>query len=137
MKRSRIKPVSARRLADADQRALTRQAVFDRDGRCRLAGSTYGPCIGPLTPHHLRKEGQGGEYVMSNLLTLCAGHNDRIESLPRADMVASGLVVPGRYYQAAAIRQAWSLLQLADIVGHWWDGTPAHRPRPDDLARYG
>lgn len=127
------------------QQAATRAAVFARDGgQCLLlrtrfleadgqpAGSRLGTCHGnPLTPHHLRKAGQGGPYSLRNLITLCAGHNDRIEELPRADMVAAGLVVP----RGADIGSAWALLQLQEIVAWWWDGTPAHRPRPDVLHR--
>lgn len=112
----------------------TRNAVFARDGYCRLAGSTLGPCIGErLTPHHLRKEGQGGQYTMRNLLTLCAGHNSRIETMRRADGEAAGLVIPHAY--ADDVGTAWHRLQLAGIVDYWWDGTPMHRPRPDDITR--
>ena len=53
MKRTRIKPMSSARAAELEHRAAVRIEVFNRDGRCRLAGSLLGPCIGPLTRHHL------------------------------------------------------------------------------------
>jgi hypothetical protein len=118
-----------------DEMALIRQAVYERDGRCRLRGGALGPCFGkPYTPHHLRKAGQGGAYSMSNLLTLCAGHNDRIEELPRLDMELNGLVIPRTTDLLAGTAQAWGRMQLAEIVTYWWDGTPAHRPAPTALA---
>lgn len=75
-----------------------RRAVFDRDGwRCVLMvyrrdpdfAQVYrviGDCYGPLTPHHVRKAAQGGKYELSNLVTLCAAHNDRLEA--DADLAA-------------------------------------------------
>jgi len=112
----------------------TRTAVFERDGRCRLAGSLLGRCIGvPFTPHHLHKEGQGGLYVMRNLLTLCGGHNDGVETMRRADGEALGLVIPRAL--VGDYGTAWHRLILAGIVEWWWDGTPMHRPRPDDITR--
>jgi hypothetical protein len=144
---ARVTPLRSRRPAAVSrdttsgrtdhERDIVRGAVFERDGSCRLAGAApvFGRCGGkPRTPHHLRKAGQGGPYVMSNLLTLCARHNDRIEELDRADMVAAGLVVPRTTDVASGIGQAWALLQLAGIVDWWWDGTPAHRARPDAIA---
>jgi hypothetical protein len=127
----------------AHERSIVREAVFARDQVCRLKTTLgaqpivprgFGQCRGPLTPHHLRKAGQGGPYVMSNLLGLCAYHNDRVEELPRADMVALGLVVPRSPDVAEGIGRAWALLQLAGLVTYWWDGTPAHRERPDAIA---
>jgi 5-methylcytosine-specific restriction endonuclease McrA len=64
-----------------------RNAVFERDGyRCVLAGiaGTGGlpECWGRLTPHHLKKAGQGGAYSTENLVTLCVRHNDDVEDQP-------------------------------------------------------
>jgi hypothetical protein len=131
-RRRRLAAVSEKRQLAAEQDAVIREAVFDRDGRrCCLKGAlpAFGRCYGPLTPHHLRKAGQGGPYSMRNLITLCAFHNGRIESMPRADMEALGLVIP-RWQDTGT---AWALLQLAGIVAWWWDGTPADRPRPDAM----
>jgi hypothetical protein len=115
-----------------------RVAVYDRDGhRCRLRGSTAGPCIGGLTVHHLRKESQGGRWTMRNLLTLCQGHNGWVET-ERLLSVAWGLYVSpmdGGTFALADHGAAWARLQLAGIVDYWWDGTPAHRPAPDDITR--
>lgn len=88
---------SKKRLRDLRGRPAIRKAVFERDQHCLLSpfggawgylnlyGSSWGPCFGePLTAHHLRKEGQGGEYTLDNLVTLCAGHNDLVEDYPAA-----------------------------------------------------
>jgi len=70
------------------QKLAIRTAVFERDGwACQLSGVLgAGRCYGHLTPHHKRKEGQGGCYSMENLVSLCAHHNDSIES--DADLAA-------------------------------------------------
>lgn len=88
MKRSRLRPMSAKRAAGVEERQIIRDAVFARDGhRCRLDGVVgAGTCFGRLTPHHVRKASQGGAYDMDNLQTLCAGHNDGIEA--DADLAA-------------------------------------------------
>ena len=84
LKRSRLRPFSVKKAALNATKAPIREAVFRRDGGCVLqpmAWRTSMPeCFGGPTPHHLRKEKQGGEYVESNLVTLCAGHNDWVES---------------------------------------------------------
>lgn len=129
-RRSQLRRRKTRSPADV----AVRGAVFERDQFCRLAGSTLGPCIGDrMTPHHLRKESQGGLYVMRNLLTLCGGHNGGVEIMERDDAEAAGLVIPHAY--ADDYGTAWHRLQLAGIVDYWWDGTPMHRPRPDDITR--
>ena len=72
-RRTRIRRQAKRRAAAGQARATVRAVAFERDHHaCQLAGSTLGPCYGPLTAHHLWKEGQGGPYVPINLLTLCA-----------------------------------------------------------------
>jgi 5-methylcytosine-specific restriction endonuclease McrA len=86
---------------EAKDRKRVREAVFARDGCCRLspygdlnpAGVGWGPCFGrPLTFHHLLKASQGGKYTMENGLTLCAGHNSLVEDYP-ALAYACGLVI--------------------------------------------
>ena len=83
------------------EKARIKALVFHRDKRCILSpdrplnreGRDWGPCFGyPLTPHHLLKASQGGEYTEENLVTLCAGHNDMIEDYPTAAH-AIGLVI--------------------------------------------
>lgn len=84
-----------RQLREAEEnRPQVRASVFARDRyRCRLAG--HGPCMGILTPHHRRKESQGGAYTVENLATVCSWHNERLEA--DADLAATartmGLVV--------------------------------------------
>ena len=53
-----------------------------------------------------------------------------MEELPRADMIACGLVIPRECQDPG---RAWALMQMAGIVAWWWDGTPWTRPRPDSL----
>lgn len=73
-------------LADLPRRAKVREAVFARDNwTCRLATTRQvGGCLGPLTPHHVRKASAGGPYVEENLVTLCSHHNSWVEDHPIA-----------------------------------------------------
>jgi hypothetical protein len=80
-KRKPIKPMSDKRRDDAQRRRLIREAVFERDGGCVMAG-WRGPCFGPPTPHHLRKASQGGKYTRRNLVTACSFHNGLVETHP-------------------------------------------------------
>lgn len=73
-RRTRLRPFSAKRLRDRPRRDRVREAVFARDGGCRMAGHPT-TCAGPLTPHHLRKSSDCGKYEESNLIGLCAWHN--------------------------------------------------------------
>lgn len=88
---SRVKPFSDSRRAEFPVRDLVRAAVFERDGGC-VADTWRQPCIGPLTPHHLRKAGQGGAYTEDNLVTLCSMHNGMVEDYPH-EATARGLVI--------------------------------------------
>ena len=77
-------PLRRRPLSDeeAERRWRVRVEVL-RAGRCLLeAEASSGPCRGILTPHHLRKSGQGGAYDTDNLVPLCAGHNQWVELEP-------------------------------------------------------
>lgn len=79
---TRIAQRSEKTILDLPRRAEEWAAVLERDGHtCRLAGAPppWGTCIGPPTPHHLRKASQGGQYVRENLVVLCAGHNGEVE----------------------------------------------------------
>lgn len=90
----RLAPRSAKRVVADEGKPAVREAVFARDRhRCLLsrARDTWGPCMGVLTPHHLRKAGQGGAYHVDVLVTLCACHNDMVEDRP-TDAHALGLV---------------------------------------------
>ena len=120
MKRTRLKPISDRRLAERDERAEMRDRVFTRDGgRCRLAGwlPDTGPCSGVLTVHHLRKSAQGGPYTLVNLLSLCAGHNTWVEDNP--DLAHElGLVIR----RGDDFADAWRQLLAVELVDYWWTG---------------
>ncbi|MDE2096428.1 MAG: HNH endonuclease [Patescibacteria group bacterium] len=87
----RLNPMSAKRRAQAKSRAEIREAVFARDKVCQWPvsyGGQFGfalcasKCFGPLTPHHLLKASQGGQYSMENLVALCARHNQEVEDHP-------------------------------------------------------
>lgn len=88
----RLSPRSKKREAEAAERFVIRTAVFARDRwACTMPDVLRrhgahpldaGPCVGPLTPHHLRKASAGGPYTMDNLVSLCAGHNSWVEDHP-------------------------------------------------------
>ena len=87
VKRTALRPMSAKRRALGPAHAVIREAVFARDGhRCwveKVALQGYcGPCFGGLTVHHLKKASAGGEYTLENLLSLCARHNGWVEENP-------------------------------------------------------
>lgn len=100
--RSTVRPRSERTQAEAPGRAVIRDTVFRRDGRCLLSDVDGHRCSGArLTPHHLLKAGRGGGYTVDNLVTLCAGGNTWVEDHP-TDAARLGLVVgwvraEGRY----------------------------------------
>jgi hypothetical protein len=119
-RRTGLRSQSDKRAGGADARAEMRELVFARDVRCRLAGwlpGGFGPCLGRLTVHHLRKAGQGGPYTLPNLLTLCAGHNDAIE-LHRELARELGLEIP----RGGTFDEAWRQLAAVEIVDYWWTG---------------
>ncbi len=63
------------------RRLDVRRAIVKRDRGCVLAGVPgAGDCFGGLTPHHRRKASAQGGYTVENLVCLCAGHNDGLES---------------------------------------------------------
>lgn len=83
-RKGRIPAASEKRRAATVERATVRAAVFERDRYCQLRDlDPTHRCHGRLTPHHLRKEGQGGPYTLENLLALCVGANDWVETEPR------------------------------------------------------
>lgn len=113
---------------EEEMKEAIRLAVYRRDGQCRLRRSTgAGPCSGKkLTPHHLWKSGQGGPWSIRNILTLCAGHNGRVETM-RTEARAWGLeMTRGQTYT-----ELWALLHLAGITTYWWDGSVAYLASPD------
>jgi hypothetical protein len=89
----RLKPMSDKRRGELPERARVRELVFQRDGyRCQIAPLVPEPCFGPLTYHHLQKEGQGGAYTEANGIAACSFHNDWVEDHPDK-AAALGLVI--------------------------------------------
>jgi hypothetical protein len=90
--------------------------VLERDGGCVLRTRTdeWGPCDGPLDPHHLLKAAHGGEYSLTDLVCLCRLHNGAVEDHPAAAK-AFGLVVNGAisHAEAAHLRRARGLVAPA------------------------
>lgn len=120
-RRTRLRQVSPRRVADSPARAAARARVFARDGhRCLLAGYPGAPpCWGPLTFHHLRKAGQGGPYNELNGVTLCAGHNSWVETVR---ILARRLGLEMR--RGDTYDQVWAKLAAAGLVTYHWTGAP-------------
>jgi hypothetical protein len=136
VKRSRLRPVSAKRAAARDDAEPTVQIVYSRDGhRCVLAPdnramftlmvsgrrngklalaealSAVGKCAGQaLTPHHLRKAGQGGSWSPENLVTLCAAHNGWVENEPEKAHLLGLVIWAGETYA-----DAWAAMRRAGI----------------------
>jgi len=127
-RRTRIRRTSSRRALARSHYEQVKATVFQRDGRCRLAGSLLGPCLGRLTPHHLWKSGQGGPDHPCNIITLCEFHNGLVEDMDRADAEALGLVVPW----GGTIAQAWRRLLFAGLVTYWFDGRHPYQSEPDE-----
>jgi hypothetical protein len=119
----RLNPISRKRADELEQRARVRQAVYERDRGCLLRGMPdAGRCAGRPTPHHVRKEGQGGPYTLLNLVQLCAGHNDWIETAQGQPLAhAWGLWCR----RGEDLENCWRLMQAAGLVSHLWNGDPA------------
>jgi hypothetical protein len=92
--------------------------VFDRDGhRCILAHPpspvdtiSAGRCIGKLTPHHLRKQGQGGPWAAVNIVTLCTRHNGWVEQFPSLAHDLGLVIRTGETYA-----DAWGRMRAAGL----------------------
>ncbi len=86
MRRTRIAPRSAKRIAAIPERVKVRAIVLARDRVCQLAaagraeGYAVGPCFGPLEVHERRKASQGGRYSEANGVAVCSAHNTALES---------------------------------------------------------
>lgn len=95
--RRRLPARSKKVEADLPRRAEVRARVLHPGAECHLSPRRMGLqanvrlvglCFGPLTPHHVRKAGQGGAYDDDNLVPLCAFHNGLLEA--DADVAALG-----------------------------------------------
>jgi hypothetical protein len=147
VKRTRLRPVSDKRRAARSDAEPVVQSVFARDQVCILGPiyrvgyfvSAYdtpdrveilaalravGPCGGRWrTPHHLRKEGQGGTWAHENIVTLCSAHNRWVEDEPD-HAHALGLVIrAGESYT-----DAWAAMRRASIPAG-----PEHDPATGGL----
>ena len=108
-----LRPISARRAeARADAEPLV-QAVYRRDGGCvlRLHTVVAGGCWGGLSPHHVRKAGQGGEFSQLNIVSACCGHNGWVERNRRLAW-ALGLVLN----HGEDIEDAWGRMRAAGLA---------------------
>lgn len=97
------KPIAARsakRKAEAPERARVREQVLDRDGhRCTMFGLAPGPCGSPfpwrppLEVHEVIPRGRwrAGYLVVSNCVTGCQLHHDWVTSHP-VEATALGLM---------------------------------------------
>ncbi len=85
-----LRRMSDKRRAELEDRRRVREAVLERDRTCVLAQRLRDrpdlpihTCRGPLTYHHLWKEGQGGPYTEDNGVALCLEANAGwVESWP-------------------------------------------------------
>lgn len=72
MRRTRLRPVSARRAEGRWEWEQLKRAVHTRDGwQCRAVGLWPHECVGPLDAHHVKARGVGGEDTLENLVSLC------------------------------------------------------------------
>lgn len=84
LRRTRLRPRSAKAVKRAHGQAAVRRAVFERDGHtCRVAGLIpLVGCAGALHPHHRWLSGQGGPDAVWNEITVCAMHHQWIHANP-------------------------------------------------------
>lgn len=102
MKRTRLRSMSRKRLAELHDRHTVRTVVFARDGGCIMRTMDGHRCAGPLTPHHLRKASAGGDYTPDNLVSLCARANTSVEDFPGWARLAGLVVRSGIDHETAA-----------------------------------
>lgn len=109
MKRTRLSPVSAARLEEADEYLDVRMAVNVRDrGRCQAAAIlTSMRCDGPNDPHHVHPVGDGGPRLeLGNIITCCRAMHDWIHAHTRAARRLGLLAGGGVTWQEAERRRA-------------------------------
>ena len=94
MKRTAIKPKSAKRIVQDREFAKVRLEVLFRDGHCAfIFDSTHGPCGGPLDPHHIVTRARDRKMALDpdNLITLCRNHHSWVHDNP-AEATERGLL---------------------------------------------
>lgn len=90
MRRTRLNPRSKKRTAENIERARLMEEKFGpREEWCcklrndALAIGVLGPCFGPVNGHEILKRSRGGSILdMQNVVLLCNGHNESVESHP-------------------------------------------------------
>lgn len=93
MKRSRLKPMSAKRAAEREDRVAVRERALRRAGyRCQAEGIAGLRCGGPLDVDEiiLRSGRPGGHLEDDNVQVLCRQHHDWKHTHP-TEAVAAGL----------------------------------------------
>jgi hypothetical protein len=116
--------MSDKRADAAPTRRTVTQQVFDRDGGCLLAPVVkvhIPPCHGKLTPHHIRKAGQGGTWTIVNIVALCARHNDWLEDL---DGMLYGRPAGLICLRTDTLEACWDRLAAAGLVTYNPQGAP-------------
>lgn len=83
-RRTRLAPVSARRLAERPARAAVVAAVHARDRTCRAKDLwPEVACGGPLDVHEPLTRARGGNYLdPDQCVLLCRRHHDRVDEDP-------------------------------------------------------
>jgi len=104
---------------DWDRREDVRAAVYARDRGCVLARHVGHLCLGVLTPHHLKKAGQGGAYTVDNIVAVCSSGNVWVEDEPLAAH-RLGLVVR----HGDTLEEAWERMRTAGLVTYDPEGNP-------------
>lgn len=86
--------------------------VYYRDSyQCVLAAHPSHTCQGRLTPHHLKKAGQGGPWAAVNLVTLCVHGNGWVEDEPEIAHTLGLVIRAGETYA-----QAWARMRTAGLT---------------------
>jgi hypothetical protein len=84
--RTRIKPVSDKRLAEREERDAVRETTLRRAGfRCQAAGAFGILCGGHLDVHELQGRGvrPGGHLDDTNTIALCRIHHSYVTDHPQ------------------------------------------------------
>ncbi len=89
MKRSRVKPISDKRVLALLDRQEEILATFGHpnEWECAIKGTALvlgvGPCFGPVHAHEILKRSQGGSITdTDNMIMLCNFHNGWVEDHP-------------------------------------------------------
>lgn len=89
MKRTRLKPMSAKRVSEVEQRRQVVDTVIRRDGACTARQRVPAvECWGPLAGHEPLPRSRGGDYLdPEQVIALCAAHHQWVHEHPNAARV--------------------------------------------------